>query len=590
MQKHVTKDTGVERDKPDLAEVQRRRTRLHDQEQEGRGPDDGPDRPVSAPKRDRRLFLGKVRRRDPEVQHAPEGLPTWKVAREPALGNDVPAFACIAHKVEGPPAHVGEEHRRLIEALPEAAVIVDAEGRIRSANSAALSMVGAPSAEALGTRLIWDFVLPEDQAHTRAHARLLCEGHRINHIIQDIVRYDGQVISVEAAAVPVRYHHQPAVLVTLRERVERQRMERALTEAQTFFYGAFHLGPAALSITRLADGTFVEANEQFLRLVGFERDELIGQRAAELGFWLHLSDREEVVRRLEEEGMLHEQELELRQKCGDVRMVLASFQRIEVGGEPYILTNALDITDRKWAEAQLRRAKGEAEKVARMRAALLTNMTHEFRTPLTVILGFTSMLQRSVAVEYRRFVRLIERSGRRLLLLLDSMLDLAQLEAGTFEVERNPFNLLDVVQGVAHTLQPLAEEKGLSFSLALPPRPVYVAIDHAVLQRVLNNLVDNAIKFTEEGHITLEVGEDEEGIHLRIRDTGIGIEEVFLPHIFDEFSQESTGLERTHQGGGLGLTVSKRLVERMGGAIKVESLKDQGSVFTITFPHAAATG
>ena len=198
------------------------------------------------------------------------------------------------------------------------------------------------------------------------------------------------------------------------------------------------------------------------------------------------------------------------------------------------------------------------------------------------------MLQKSVAVEYRRFVRLIERSGQRLLLLLDSVLDLAQLEAGTLEVRRESFDLLDVVQGVARTLRPLAEEKGLAFELALPPGPVYATVDHALLRRVLNNLVDNAIKFTEEGRITIEVDADETHLFLRIRDTGIGVDEAFLPHLFDEFSQESTGLERTHQGSGLGLAVSKRLVERIGGTITVESLKERGSAFTIMLPRVAA--
>ena len=363
----------------------------------------------------------------------------------------------------------------------------------------------------------------------------------------------------------------------------------ALGEMQGLFHGAFHLGPAALAISRLADGTFVDVNEPFLRLAGFSRDELIGRRAVELGLWRHPEARVAIVEGLGSDEAVRETELELRRRSGEVRTVLASLQRFDAASGAYLLTSALDITERKRAEDELRRAKEQAEEVARLRTSLLTNLTHEFRTPLTVILGFTSMLQKSVGVEYRRFVRLIERSGQRLLLLLDSVLDLAQLEAGTLEVTRESFDLLDVVRGVARTLRPLAEEKGLAFTLAAPPGPIYATIDHAVLQRVLSNLIDNAIKFTEEGHITLAVDADEEHLFLRIRDTGIGVDEAFLPYLFDEFSQESTGLERTHQGSGLGLAVSRRLVERIGGTIGVESAKEEGSVFTITLPRVPAS-
>ena len=103
---------------------------------------------------------------------------------------------------------------------------------------------------------------------------------------------------------------------------------------------------------------------------------------------------------------------------------------------------------------------------------------------------------------------------------------------------------------------------------------------------VLSNLMDNAIKFTEKGHVALTIEAQEDTLSLHTSDTGIGISDAFLPHIFDEFAQESTGLERTHQGTGLGLSVSKRLIELIGGTIHVESRKEQGSVFTVTFPRA----
>jgi len=246
-----------------------------------------------------------------------------------------------------------------------------------------------------------------------------------------------------------------------------------------------------------------------------------------------------------------------------------------------------DITEGKETELELVMAKEAAEEMARIKSAFLTNMTHEVRTPLTVILGFTSMLKQGVRPQYQRFVKVIERSGRRLLLMLDSILDLAQLEAGSVDVENTSFNVVDVVESVSELIRPMANEKGLTFQISKPVDGAYVKKGQRLVARVLNNLLDNAVKFTEEGGIEVEVSEREDHVYVTIRDTGIGITDAFLPHIFDEFSQESTGLERTHQGSGLGLAVSKRLLDLIGGHIRVTSNKGAGSAFIVELPKAS---
>jgi PAS domain S-box-containing protein len=284
-------------------------------------------------------------------------------------------------------------------------------------------------------------------------------------------------------------------------------------------------------------------------------------------------------------------EYRLRERSGTYHWLLDSgVPRFLPSGEfiGYI-GSRVDITERKESELQLREAKDEAEALARLKSAFLTNMTHEVRTPLTVIMGFTSMLRQGVKEEYERFVQVIERSGRRLMRMLDSLLDLAQLEAGTMQTAQNPTLVADLVRSVAESMRPLAEDKGLAFHVATPQPHLHADLDYAVLARVLTNLIDNAIKFTDSGEIVLAVEGDDEHVYLRVKDTGIGIDETFFPHMFTAFSQESTGLTRTHQGTGLGLAVSKRLVELMGGSIHVESYKGAGSVFTICLSRSAST-
>ena len=252
-----------------------------------------------------------------------------------------------------------------------------------------------------------------------------------------------------------------------------------------------------------------------------------------------------------------------------------------------ILINARDITETKQFEQELMAAKDKAEEMVQLKNTFLANMSHEIRTPLTGILGYAQVLGEEVSEEQRELVDTIRASGQRLMNTLNSVLDLAQLEARSIALDRA---VLDVAREAAEAVQllkPLAREAVILEAIA-PPEPVYVDLDPHCLHRIFNNLVGNAIKFTERGRINVEIDGDEASVYLRVRDTGVGISKEFLPHIFDEFKQESTGISRSHEGNGLGLSITKQLTELMDGTIVVESIKGLGSIFTITFPRAPA--
>jgi signal transduction histidine kinase len=234
---------------------------------------------------------------------------------------------------------------------------------------------------------------------------------------------------------------------------------------------------------------------------------------------------------------------------------------------------------------ELAEAKERAKSIARMRSAILNNLTHEVRTPLTVIVGFTSMLRRGVDPKYVRFVDAIERSGNRLMLMLDTILDLAQLEAGTIITDHQRVDVVEVVDEVVDMLRPYVEDSHLDLRWERPAMSMAAWFDQRILSRVLRNLLDNAIKFTEEGYIEVSIEDDKEWTYINVRDTGVGIDKVYQKQLFEEFSQESTGLERTYQGTGLGLAVSKRLMDRAGGTISVKSHKGKGSLFVVAIPQ-----
>ncbi len=245
-----------------------------------------------------------------------------------------------------------------------------------------------------------------------------------------------------------------------------------------------------------------------------------------------------------------------------------------------------DITSRKNYERQLVDARRKAEEVARVKSQLLTNMSHEIRTPLTAILGFARILGEEATGDHQEFGELIEQNGERLMATLNSVLDLAQLEDPHADIELRPVDLRTEAADAVHMFENSAENKGLNLSMDLKGSSFMALADDNYVNRILVNLLGNAVKFTEEGGVRLTLIEQADEIILRVSDTGKGIAPEFLPHIFDEFRQESTGLSREHEGNGLGLAITRRLTERMDGTIEVESEQGRGTTFTVRFNPA----
>mgnify|MGYP006279018659 CR=1 FL=1 len=255
---------------------------------------------------------------------------------------------------------------------------------------------------------------------------------------------------------------------------------------------------------------------------------------------------------------------------------------------PHTVAGAVtDITERTLYEDKLQEAKEEAEKVARLKSTMLANMSHEVRTPLTSIISFAGVLKNQLSGQEEKYAQLVHRGGERLLDTLNSILQLSKLEANTADMAQDVFSLQDLVRGTSGLLEQTAEDKGISLTLDTNGTPVWVHANEAAVDRILENLVSNAIKFTpEDGEVRLQVSANGDWGTLTVEDTGIGIAEDAQTDIFEAFQQESKGLDREYDGSGLGLTITKRLVETLGGRITVESQKGEGSCFTVRLPLA----
>ena len=246
------------------------------------------------------------------------------------------------------------------------------------------------------------------------------------------------------------------------------------------------------------------------------------------------------------------------------------------------------LEERSRYEQKLIAAKEQAEESARLKSTILTNVSHEVRTPISGILGYAQILVEELENHHQEFAGYIEENAKRLMNTMRSILDLSRIESNSMTMDLLPLDLGPTIRAEVDLLRPIAEKKELSLQTRLPSEKVVAYLDEAALARILQNLVENAVKFTSEGTITVEAGTLEDGIYVKVCDTGIGISKEFLPDLFGEFKQESTGLSRDHQGSGLGLAITKRLVEAMNGTISVESKKGHGTTFTATFPDALA--
>jgi len=290
-------------------------------------------------------------------------------------------------------------------------------------------------------------------------------------------------------------------------------------------------------------------------------------------------------------------ELERRRKDGSPIQVRLSAAAVKATAEGALVALYEDISDRKAAEQAMRAARDLAERVARARSAFLANMSHEIRTPMNAVLGFVELvLDTELASEQRRALELVRSSSEALLTILNDILDYSKIEAEHLELESIPFDLPKVVHATATLLAVRAREKHLELTVDVQSDvPHLVRGDPTRVRQVLMNLIGNAIKFTEQGEVDVSATVaghhgDRTSVRFRVRDTGIGISDEQLAHIFDEFTQADASMTRRYGGTGLGLAIARRLAALMGGALTVTSEVGRGSEFSFTLPFPVEAG
>ena len=340
----------------------------------------------------------------------------------------------------------------------------------------------------------------------------------------------------------------------------------------------------------------VLANHAFATLLGKTTEQMTGVRASQLPWvtcdGLATADAERPWIKAIREGVPQTNQLLRLQLDGQPQRTFklnCSPVLGSKGNYAGVLVSFDDITLLEEKEVELRKSREEAVAANEAKSSFLANMSHEIRTPMNAVLGFTEILQRGYSKnpqESRKHLDTIHSSGKHLLDLINDILDLSKVESGQMEIERMPCAPHNVIAEVVNVLRVKAHEKGLSLQfLPAGDLPETILSDPSRLRQIVTNLIGNAIKFTQEGGVTVTLNLDQSNAEpqliVDITDTGIGMQQERLEHIFDPFVQADTSVTRRFGGTGLGLSISKRFAEALGGGITVTSQPGRGSTFSV---------
>jgi two-component system, sensor histidine kinase and response regulator len=456
------------------------------------------------------------------------------------------------------------------------------DGEFKFVNPQLQKYTGYSEDELLESKSLW-YVYGEDRASVRQNAIRMLRGEINAPYEYRVVKRDGTIMWSMEVVKSIQYMGKEAVLGTMMDISEKKQAEELFETLST---------GSPIGVFIIQDSKFAYVNPQFEEFIGHGAGELIGTNPWQL---IHPLDREDVREKSRQmlEGLRSlPYEYRIVGKKGETKWVMETSKSIQYRGRQAVLGSLMDISEIKQAEAELKEAKEAAEAASQAKSEFLANVSHEIRTPLNAIIGMSElMLDTSLSSEQSETLRVIESSSEALLGLINEILDFSKIEVGQMEIEEEPFSLKELVEGVADSLSVRAFEKGLELICYINHNvPDRLIGDMSRIRQVLVNLVINAIKFTDKGEVFIKLenirpvdGDDVE-LQFKVADTGIGIPEEHRDLIFEKFSQVDNSTTRTYGGAGLGLSISKSLVEMMGGKIWFESELGKGSTFYFTLP------
>jgi len=369
---------------------------------------------------------------------------------------------------------------------------------------------------------------------------------------------------------------------------DRKRSEEEVRKSEEKFRNLFNNAEVGMFRSRLDGSELLDLNEKYLSIIGWTREEVIGKPT--LNLWADPKEREGMRRLLREKGRVNDFEFRLINKAGEVKHCITSLKFYPETG--VLEGSIVDITGRKQAEEALCVAKEEAEAANRFKTEFLTNISHDLRTPLNAILGFAHILKSAeLEGKYRKSVDFINERSKHLLTMVEEILDVSKMDAGALKLQPEELDLRRLLENAIEASRFGLAGKDVTMSLTVEGEIPRVKGDVLRVQQIIDNLLNNAVKYTREGQIRVTVrphqhpaDQGQYRVEVAVKDTGFGIPGDKLPYIFDPFTRFHEFYKgQTYDGVGLGLHIVKKMMALMHGEIRVSSQVDQGSEFVVTF-------
>ncbi|HEY9063653.1 MAG TPA: PAS domain S-box protein [Burkholderiaceae bacterium] len=478
---------------------------------------------------------------------------------------------------------------------PDALVLMTTQGRVLHWSGGAQAIFGYRHDEARGQTLN-DLVVPHDSAEEQRRRldETLANGKSTYEAVRH--RKDGSLLYVDVTTRVVRDPGRGILVLSAEKDVTHIKVLRDAKLMEARFRDLLESTPDGIVMAN-PTGHIVIANSQAERLFGYEEGELRGclvdMLLPERFRRAHVGHRSQYFLQPRKRSMGSGLDLAGLRKDGSEFPVEISLSPLRTEDSAFVMSAIRDISERKRFEKALQEKNVELASANRAKDHFLAGMSHELRTPLNAIIGFTGTLLMKLPgplnAEQEKQLRTVQSSARHLLALINDLLDVSKIEAGKVELMLEPVDCAAVLDDIAATLRPQASGKGLEFTVHAPDHATVLRTDKRALSQIVLNLVANAIKFTENGSVRVTLipnGTGHGGTEIRVDDSGIGIPLAEQDKLFGAFTRVNNVRPNAPEGTGLGLHLSQKLAELLGGKIVFRSESGQGSSFSLILPES----
>jgi len=477
-----------------------------------------------------------------------------------------------------------ERYRSVVESAADGIIIHDNHGQIIDVNDACCTSTGYARDE-LMTMTVADI---ETNASNEGLERLWQQAEEGSvqlplTVNGEQTRKNGTKFPVEVRLGKLSINDQKLFIAIVRDVTKRNLAERSVRESELKFRSFYDVIPDVFMMTSLEGGHCIDVNDGFCQVTGYRRDNVINKRVEDLQLWEHASDRNKLIEGLDKNGSITNFAGNFRRKNGTIWPGIMSACVIQIDGVSHVLSSTKDVSE-------IRRSEIEAIQASKAKSDFLANMSHELRTPLNAIIGFSDTMRSEVFgtinEKYMEYASDIYNSGNHLLELINDILDVSAIEAGKLELDEENLEVSRVVRASLVMITSRANAGGVQLSCHVDDGLSMLHADKRRFLQILLNLMSNAVKFTlPDGEVKLSMSLNGAGAYLlTVMDTGIGMDEDELIKAMTKFGQVDSGHNRKYEGSGLGLSLTKGLVELHGGTLDIASKKGKGTTVTVLFP------